>query len=364
MQGVPWRGWLTIPDHRESPSPRRWAGRCAHSPGHLLPNYVIKDGNRVLDEGKDLADLKQQLAPQVSQTLNTAAGELTVTGATTWAFGDIVEEIQFSGLISYPGLVDEGSTVGLKVYDTAERRDHFHALGLRRLVMINTPDPTNWVVAHLGNQAKIALGGSPYPRVPALLADARLASVGQLIRRHSSERVHDQQGFSKLCDLVRQDNADRMRGIVNDTAANLELWTQARAQLDTVRAVDDLAAADIGEQLDNLIFPGFLAVTEAERLPDVVRYLRAVLNRMAVLRASPAKDVAGLATISRVEDAYAELCAALPDGPLPPDVEEIGWMLEELRVGLFAQQLRTKFPVSEKRVLSTIADTRRRHGLT
>jgi ATP-dependent helicase HrpA len=85
---------------------------------------------------------------------------------------------------------------------------------------------------------------------------------------------------------------------------------------------------------------------------------------MAVLRASPAKDVAGLATISRVEDAYAELCAALPDGPLPPDVEEIGWMLEELRVGLFAQQLRTKFPVSEKRVLSTIADTRRRHGLT
>jgi ATP-dependent helicase HrpA len=67
--------------------------------------------------------------------------------------------------------------------------------------------------------------------------------------------------------------------------------------------------------------------------------------------------------MSRVEDAYAELCARLPEGPLPADVEQIGWMLEELRVSLFAQQLRTRIPVSEKRVMSAIADARRRHGL-
>ncbi|QDP96491.1 ATP-dependent RNA helicase HrpA [Microlunatus elymi] len=332
-------------------------------PSHLLPTYLIKDKGTVIGEGKDLDELKQRLAPAVSKTLNRAAEKVTSTGAADWVFGTIDDEIRTGSLISYPGLVDEGSTVGLKVYESAGRRDHFHALGVRRLVMINIPDPTRWVIGHLGNKQKLALGGSPYPGVPQLLADARLAAVGELIRQHAGGGTHDQQAFRRLCDQVRADHADRMRELVNETAAALEAWEQVSAQLDAVKAIDDLAAADLREQLANLIFPGFLAVTDAERVPDLTRYLRAALNRVTVLRANPAKDAAGLATITRVEDAYAELCGKLPDGPLPADVEEIGWMLEELRVGLFAQQLRTKFPVSEKRVMNALAGAGRTHGL-
>ncbi|QGN32993.1 ATP-dependent RNA helicase HrpA [Microlunatus sp. Gsoil 973] len=341
-------------------------------PAHLLPTYLITDRGRVLGEGKDLDELRQWLAPQVSRTLNRAAATVTVTGATDWTFGELADRIETAAaaghsLVSFPGLADEQTSVGVKVYESAELRDHYHPLGLRRLVMINIPDPTKWVVAHLGNQAKLALGGSPYPGVPALLADARLASVGELIRRHDHDgagsRTRDQRAFRGLCDLVRADHADRMRSLVNETAVALELWSQANAQLDVVRGVDDLAAADLREQLDNLIFPGFLAVTDGERLPDLGRYLRAALNRITVLRANPARDSAGLATVTRVEDAYAELVAALPDGPLPPDVDAIGWMLEELRVSLFAQQLRTRMPVSEKRVMTAIAEARRSHGL-
>jgi ATP-dependent helicase HrpA len=332
-------------------------------PAHLLPTYLITDQDAVIAEGKDLDALKQELAPQVSRTLNTAAEEVTVTGATDWIFGDIADRIETGELISFPGLVDEGDTVGLKVYDSADRRDRQHPLGLRRLVMINIPDPTRWVVGHLGNQAKLALGASPYRDVPALLADARLAAVGELIRRHHGEQTRDQAAFRRLCDLVRADHADRMRSLVNEAATVLELWQQVLAQLDGVARVDDLAAADLREQVANLVFAGFLAATDAERLPDLTRYLRAALNRITVLRANPGRDAAGLATMSRVEDAYAELCARLPEGPLPADVEQIGWMLEELRVSLFAQQLRTRIPVSEKRVMSAIADARRRHGL-
>ena len=332
-------------------------------PAHLLPTYLIKDKDRVIGEGKDLDELKQQLAPAASVVLNRAAEKVTSTGAKDWVFGTIDDQIRTGSLISYPGLVDEGNSVGLKVYESADRRDHFHALGLRRLVMINIPDPTRWVIGHLGNKAKLALGGSPYSGVPELLADARLAAAGELIRQHQGSRTHDQQSFRRLCDQVRADHADRMRTLVNETAAALEVWEQISAQLDAVKAIDDLAAADLREQLANLIFPGFLAVTDAERLPDLTRYLRAALNRVAVLRANPAKDAAGLATMTRVEDAYAELCGKLPDGPLPADVEQIGWMLEELRVGLYAQQLRTRFPVSEKRVMNAIARAGRAHGL-
>ncbi len=343
---VPSQAWLSSPP-----------------PAHLLPTYLITDGTTVIGEGKDLDALKRELAPQISRTLNTAAEEVTVTGATDWTFGDIPERRQTGDLISFPGLVDEASTVGLKVYESAARRDHHHRLGLRRLVMINIPDPTRWVVAHLGNQAKLALGGSPYTDVPTLLADARLAAVGELIRRHRGEQTRDQPTFSRLCDLVRADHADRMRTLVDEVATVLELWQQVLAQLDAVRRVDDLAAADLREQVDNLVFAGFLAATDAERLPDLARYLRAALNRVTVLRATPGRDAAGLTTISRVEDAYAELCARLPEGPLPDDVADIGWMLEELRVSLFAQQLRTRRPVSEKRVMTAIADARRRHEL-
>ncbi|SDT36061.1 ATP-dependent RNA helicase HrpA [Microlunatus soli] len=341
--------------------------RSSAPPAHLLPTYLVTDGDRVIAEGKDLEALRQQVAPEISQTLNSAAEEVTTTGAGSWVFGRIADEIHTGSLVSFPGLIDEGSTVGLKVYADAARRDHFHALGLRRLVMINTPDPTRWVVGHLGNQAKLALGGSPYPSVPALLADARLATVGELIRRHAPTvggRIDDQGKFAKLCDLVRADNADRMRTLVNETAAALETWESVTAQLDTVARIDALAAADLGEQLNNLIFAGFLAVTDGERLPDLVRYLQAAANRITVLRANPAKNAAGLATMTRVEDSYADLCSRLPEGPLPADVEAIGWMLEELRVSLFAQQLRTKFPISEKRVMNAIADARRVAGLS
>jgi ATP-dependent helicase HrpA len=324
---------------------------------------VITDRDKVLGEGKDLDELRQRLAPQVSRTLNRAAATVTATGARDWTFGEIQDRIQTGEFVSFPGLADEQTTVGLKVYESAELRDHYHALGLRRLVMFNIPDPTKWVIGHLGNQAKLALGGSPYAGVPALLADARLAAVGELIRRHDGNRTRDQQAFRRLCDLVRADHADRMRSLVNETASALDLWTQAKAQLDAVRAVDDLAAADLGEQLDNLIFGGFLAVTDGERLADLNRYLRAALNRIAVLRANPARDKAGLATITRAEDAYAQLVSQMPDGPLPKDVDEIGWMLEELRVSLFAQQLRTRFPVSEKRIMTAIAEARRVHDV-
>ena len=79
---------------------------------------------------------------------------------------------------------------------------------------------------------------------------------------------------------------------------------------------------------------------------------------MDILLSTPARDATPLATISRCEDAYAELCGAVPPGPLPAPVEEVGWLLEELRVGLFAQPLRTKVPVSEKRLISAVRAAR------
>lgn len=345
-------------------------------PAHVLPNYLIIDGQdrerpqgsgEALAEGKNLTELKRRLAPRLATALNQSADEVTRRGATEWIFDTIAEQVEThssGGLVlCYPGLADEGTTVGLRAFDAPARRDHEHARGLRRLILINTPDPTRWVTGRLSRSDKLTLAGSPYPDLSALLADARLATADMQIRRSGLDPVRDEKTFTRLRELVRTDMADRMLAVVADAAAVLREWQRAWAELDSLDTIDAAAAADLTDQLENLIFPGFLGVTDAERLPDLTRYMQAALRRIRVLRTNPAKDAAGLATMTRVEDAYGRLCGQLPAGPLPPDVDDIGWMLEELRVSLFAQSLRTRYPVSEKRVLAAIADARRVHAL-
>jgi len=216
------------------------------------------------------------------------------------------------------------------------------------------------VVGHLTNVEKLALGHSPYAGVPALLADARLASVGELVRRAGGDAVRDEEAFRKLCDAVRVDNADLMRALVTLCSQILNLHAQLLIDLGRVRSGAPGSAADIEEQVGNLVFPGFLAATSYEHLVDLPRYLKAAQQRTRALLTNPARDAPGLATITRAEDAYAELVALAPPGRLPDFVETIGWMLEELRVSLFAQPLGTRQAVSEKRVMNAIADARRR----
>jgi ATP-dependent helicase HrpA len=130
--------------------------------------------------------------------------------------------------------------------------------------------------------------------------------------------------------------------------------------LERIRSAAPAAAVDITEQVANLVFPGFLAATPYEHLTSLPRYLRAVQQRLNVLATAPARDAPGLATITRVEDAYAELVAQAPPGRLPDFVAEIGWLVEELRVSLFAQGLGTRQATSEKRISKAISEARRR----
>ncbi len=333
-------------------------------PSHLRPTFVVTetgepDGD-VVAEGADLAALQQRLAGEVSETLAEAAREHTRTGNTDWDFGTVTETVEVRGrggraAVGYPALTDEQVSVGLTVVDTPERQRRSHAAGLRRLVLLRTPDPTRWAVSHLSNIDKLALGASPYASVPALLADIRLAVVGELIRRAAAGPVRTQERFRWLCDAVRVDAPDLMQSLTILVADIVRLWGAVDARLGQVSAREPAAADDLTEQLGNLVFRGFVSATPYEQLTEFPRYLHAAGLRMDTLLANPARDRAGFEIVARCEDAYAALCDRQPPGPLPQPVAEVGWQLEELRVSLFAQSLRTRYPVSEKRVLTAIA---------
>ncbi len=330
-------------------------------PRHLRITFdVIPDrGGAAMASGKDLVGLQRELAPQVSRTLTTAARALTRTGATDWDFGALEAELTLERaghqVTGYPALVDERSSVGIAVLESAHRQQVAHTAGVRRLVLLNTPDPTRWVVSHLSNPVKLGLGASPYPGVPDLLADARLASVGALIRRHAKAPVRDAAAFARLCDLVRTDNPDFMREVVDLAAEIVRAHGAVVTRLAAVARVSPAASEDLTEQLANLVFPGFLSATAYANLVDLPRYLRAASLRIDALLTHPARDKQPAETVLEIEDEYAVLCAAQPPGPLPAPVAEIGWLIEELRVSLFAQSLRTKVPVSAKRVRNAIS---------
>jgi len=108
-------------------------------------------------------------------------------------------------------------------------------------------------------------------------------------------------------------------------------------------------------QLAGLIYPGFIAATGARRLPDLVRYLRAIVRRLDKIAGEQARDADRMGVVRRVADAYQARLRDLPaQARVRPDVATVRWLIEELRVSLFAQVLGTPVPVSEKRVLAAI----------
>ena len=341
--------------------------RLDRLPAHLRITYIVRATGGVHQElaaAKNLQELRDRLSSRMQRALDSAAADLTRSGARTWEFGEIAARVNLERdghqVVGYPALLDEGSSVGLTICPTADQQVVTHALGLRRLVLLNTPDPTKWVVAHLGNAEKLALGTGPYASVPTLLSETRLASVGELISRHQSGAVRDVGSFADLCDRVRMDNAEMMREITRIAAEICSLRGEVLGALPRLHSTSEAAAADIAEQVGNLAFAGFLGATSYEHLTDLPRYLRAARARIDTLIQTPARDGPGFAVINRIEDSYAELCEQAPPGRLPTFVDDVGWLIEELRVSLFAQFLRTRVPVSEKRVLAAIDAARSR----
>ncbi|MGL5405328.1 MAG: ATP-dependent RNA helicase HrpA [Propionibacteriaceae bacterium] len=334
------------------------AWNLAAVPEYLHPTFVITDGSKEIARGNDLRSLQQELSQMLSKELTQAAHASAKTGEITWVFGTIPEQTEFqrgaTTVVGYPALVDEVRTVGLAVVDTKVRQCASHKAGLRRLVFLAIPDPTKWVVAHMSMSTKLGLATSPYASVPILLADARLASVGELIAGDKQGySCRDESSFVGLKDRVRADHPEHMRRVVDAVADTLTRHQDIMRTIEKFSATD--AITDITEQLKGLIFPGFIAATPDPYIWQLPRYLHAIQVRLQNLATNPARDRQHHDTMLELEDAYADLCAAQPVGPLPESISDIGWAMEELRVSLFAQQLGTRIPISAKRLRTMLA---------
>ena len=227
--------------------------------------------------------------------------------------------------------------------------------GTRRLILRNAPSPVKSVADRLPTRAKLALSHNPHGGVAALFADCVNCAADYLMAE-SGGPAWDREGFERLSAAVRSGLHETTAEVVTQVESALSLAHAVGARLqDTQADAVRPATSDMRAQLDRLIYPGFVTGTGYRRLPSLTRYLRGIERRLDKLPENPARDAANMAIAQRAEQAYAETVANLPAGRQDDaDVREVRWMLEELRVSLFAQALGTSGPVSENRVLAAL----------
>ncbi|SDD58885.1 ATP-dependent RNA helicase HrpA [Nocardioides lianchengensis] len=329
-------------------------------PEHLRPTYrVVDDSGREQARGKDLEALKEPLRPKFAQAMAEVATQsgLARTGETTWAFGTVersfTQKRAGHEVQAHPALVDEGTTVGLQVFGSAEEQEARHRLGVRRLLLLETRSPVKAILDRLSNTEKLGLAGSPYPTVAELLEDCRSAVVGAVV--DARPPVRDEQAYAALRAEAARDQEAALRGLLADVIRVLDAWRQAEKALSGRAEMHQLPAlSDMKAQLARLIHRGFVGEAGPTQLRRYPTYLAALQQRRARLDEggqAAARDRQLADRVGDLQEAYLHQLAALPEGRPPGErLRQVRWMLEEYRVSLWAQQLGTPAPVSDQRI--------------
>ncbi len=324
-------------------------------PAHLRITVRVTEGDRVLAEGKDVAELQRELRPRLRAVLSKAAAGITRTGLTSWNFGELPAVFREGTVVAYPALADAGDSVDVRLYETEAAARAAMWAGTRRLILLGAPSPVKSIADRLSTQAKLALSHNPHGGVAAMFADC-VACAADFLMAEAGGPALDREGFDRLSAAVRS----RLHEVTAEVVARVESALRVAHAVET--RLDDLkadavspAAADLRAQLSGLIYPGFVTATGYRRLPQLTRYLRGIERRLDKLPENPARDAANMAVARRAEQAYRQAVADLPPARrTDPQVTDVRWMLEELRVSLFAQTLGTLAPVSENRVLAAL----------
>ncbi|WP_243718812.1 ATP-dependent RNA helicase HrpA [Actinomadura sp. KC06] len=334
-------------------------------PAHLRITFRVVDDKggaegRSLGEGTDLDELKRRLAGKVRGTLAKAASTVERSGLREWTIGELPRTYERNqagyDVKAYPALTDDGESVSVRMYETEAEQARAMWLGTRRLILLNAPSPVKLIQGRLTNQGKLALSHNPHGSVAALFDDCVTAAADRLIAEAGGP-AWDEDGFRALYDRVRADLHDATAAIV---ALVERVLAEAHEVDRRVRGTTSLtlvpALTDVRGRLAALIHPGFVTATGWTRLPDLPRYLRALQVRLDKLPENPGRDRLLAGQVDALTQEYEQALRRLhPSRREDEPARQIRWMLEEFRVSLFAQQLGTRFPVSDKRIRKAMA---------
>ena len=369
-------------------------------PAHLFMNFrIVDEHGRQLGTGRNLGALKSELGAQArgafqalaglklrsdttqksSQSVGPAGQTSAAPGAarpslqrtaaqaqasaeqryTVWTFGELPELMEIRKgaqiLIGFPALVDAGDAVTIEVFDEPEIASAKHHGGLRRLVALQIKDALKYLEKNLPDLQKMAVAYMTVGRLSDGTGGGSLEELREIIIALALDRAFlleplpaNEQDFKRRIEEGRG-RLTLIAGEVARLASTIltEYALAARKIKDTKGFPD--AVADAGQQLQRLMPKRFLAMTPWSQLQHFARYLKAIELRLDKLRADPARDAAKATELKPLEQRYWRLQAERK-GVMDERTQEFRWLLEELRVSFFAQELRTPQPVSVKRL--------------
>jgi len=329
--------------------------RDCELPNHLQTNFrVLGDDGKVWGEGRDLRELQERLSGKVRATLAQApAPGIERDNITCWDFGDLPEQVEIRpqgiAVKAWPALVDKGDSVTIRLFESADAADQQMRTGLRRLFLLTSADKVKYLRSHLPGLQTMCLHYVGIGSCDELREDLINAAVDRALELGAGALPRTADEFERRAVKARQSLIDVANALCTTVAEVLKLHHDIRKVMKgSVSPAWLPALADIGEQLASLTPRGFVLTTPAQWLGHYPRYLRAITQRLEKLRQSPERDRKLMLDVAPHWKRVAERAAGKT--PLPVHLEHYRWMVEELRVSLFAQELKTVAPASPQRL--------------
>ncbi|MFG0682089.1 ATP-dependent RNA helicase HrpA [Pseudomonas sp. xss_4] len=325
--------------------------------GHLRMNIEVVDGQgKFLGEGRDLAELTARFAAASQAALAVPRDAKSEQPVQAKAFSEVKptaqQKIAGLSMTVYPALVEDNGTVREGRFSTQAEADFQHRRALQRLLLQQLAEPAKFLRGKLPGLTELGLLYRDMGRADALVEDILLASLDSCILDGEPVLPREGAALAALAERKRGSWAEHAERLARQTLEVLKLWhglqKRFKGKIDLSQAV---ALNDIKQQLGNLVYPGFVRETPALWFKELPRYLKAIELRLEKLGSQVQKDRVWSGELANLWAQYkARADKHAQEGKRDEQLALYRWWLEEYRVSLFAQQLGTKVPISDKRL--------------
>ena len=332
-------------------------------PNHLCVHFVVSDDEGTVHAvGDDLDVIKAQLAGSVRESIAAAAPIEERRGIVSWDVGDLPRVVESTDremdVKAYPALLDVGDSVALRVVTTPELQQRIMRGGVRRLLLLNGAPTRSSIVRKLDNADRLAIAAGDID-LGEVSGDCVAAAVDRVMSDHGALPWTEAE-FESLRRAVRDTAPGLAANALHKAAKVIGAASEARDRLARLHAAALRPSVDDANlHLGRLVHAGFVLGAGIDRLDDIERYVRAIIYRLDHLAGTGGRDERRLAEVLPLEQRYANIVDTAGPGKLSPDLVDVRWQLEELRVATFAQPLMVKRPgqaaVSAKRISATLA---------
>ena len=332
-------------------------------PEHLRIHFVVSDDEGTVHAvGDDLDAIKAQLAGSVRESIAAAAPIEERRGIVSWDVGDLPRVVESTDramdVKAYPALLDVGDSVALRVVTTPELQQRIMRGGVRRLLLLNGAPTRSSIVRKLDNADRLAIAAGDIDLGEAS-GDCVAAAVDRVMGDHGKLPWTEAE-FESLRRAVRDAAPGLAANALHKAARVIAAASEARDRLARLHAAALRPSVDDANvHLGRLVHSGFVLGAGIDRLDDIERYVRAIVYRLDHLAGAGDRDQRRMAEVLPLEQRYANVVDTAGPGKLSPELADVRWQLEELRVATFAQPLMVKRPgqpaVSAKRIAAALA---------